>query len=130
MQRGGWEAVSQDDHAGNDTSGGAGSDDRTNVMRSGQLAADTNANLLRALRMSEATNETGYATLQQLGRQKETIGRTLASVDGTREDLSGARRVIRDIRIGVYKEWAVKALVLLLLLVMDIILFYMKFVRK
>ncbi|ORC86576.1 putative Qa-SNARE protein [Trypanosoma theileri] len=100
------------------------------AARSNRLAAETNANLLRALRMSEATNDTGYSTLQQLGRQRECIGRTIESVDGTREELMGARRVIRDIRLSVYREWAVKGLVLVVLLLLDILLFYMKFIRR
>ncbi|KAH9600041.1 hypothetical protein LSM04_009268 [Trypanosoma melophagium] len=98
--------------------------------RSSRLTAETNANLLRALRTSEATNDTGYSTLQQLGRQRECIGRTIESVDGTREELMGARRVIRDIRLSVYREWAVKGLVLVVLVLLDVILFYVKFIRK
>ncbi|RNF08519.1 putative Qa-SNARE protein [Trypanosoma conorhini] len=132
MQRGGWEPVAREDRVADKMKSGTagGGDEHVTALRSSQLAADTNENLLRALRASEATNETGYATLQQLGRQKETIARTLAGVEGTREELSGARRTIRDIRVGVYKEWAVKGLVLLLLLLLDIVLFYVKFIRR
>ncbi|KEG06337.1 putative Qa-SNARE protein [Trypanosoma grayi] len=105
---------------------GSGSD----TVGGSHATTEANSNLLRALRMSEATNETGYATLQQLGRQKETIGRTLDSVGETRSELRGAQRTIRDIRMGVYKEWIVKGLVLLLLLLLDLVLFYTKFIRK
>ncbi|RNF00125.1 putative Qa-SNARE protein [Trypanosoma rangeli] len=139
MQRGGWEPGAREDRvvdkmrssvAGGDRSGAADVDERVTVLRSKQLAEDTNENLLRALRVSETTNETGYATLQQLGRQKETIGRAVTGVEETLGELSGARRTIRNIRMGVYKEWAVKGLVLLVLMLMDCALFYVKFIRR
>ncbi|KAG8340786.1 putative Snare region anchored in the vesicle membrane C terminus [Trypanosoma vivax] len=95
-----------------------------------QLIEETNTNLIRALRMNEATNESGYATIQQLGRQRETIAHSIENVNDVRGELHGARQIIRDIRMGVYKDWVLKGLVLFLLLLLDILLFYRKFLQK
>nr|CCC91865.1 conserved hypothetical protein [Trypanosoma congolense IL3000] len=95
-----------------------------------QILQETNENLLRALRINEATNESGYATIQQLSRQKETISNSIEQVEDTRDELRGAQRIIRDIRMQVYKEWAIKALVLILLFLVDVFLFYKKYLQK
>ncbi|SCU68946.1 uncharacterized protein TEOVI_000725800 [Trypanosoma equiperdum] len=95
-----------------------------------QMMREANENLLRALRTNTSTNEAGYATMQELSRQKETITNSVEHVGETRGELREARRIIRDIRLRVYKEWVIKGLVLTLLFVLDVYLFYRKFLGK
>lgn len=93
-------------------------------------AQEASDNLRRALRTSEATNTTGYATMQSLGKQRETIQHSLHTVDGTHQHLQDSRQVIRDIRMQVYKEWLIKGSVVAVLVMLIIFIFWVKFLRK
>ncbi|CAG9569005.1 putative Qa-SNARE protein [Leishmania major strain Friedlin] len=93
-------------------------------------AQKTRENIERALRMNEATNNSGYATLQSLGKQREVIQNSLDTVDSTHQHLSDSRQVIRDIRVGVYKEWLIKGCVISFLVLLIVIIIYSKFIRK
>lgn len=87
-------------------------------------------NLRRALSVNERTNRAGYETVAVLGRQKEVLHHTLESVGETRENLVEARRNIRRIRMGVYKEYLWKGLTIFLLLVWLCLVIYLRFVRR
>lgn len=92
-------------------------------------AQQTTDNLERALRMTETANTSGYATLQSLGKQRETIHRSINTVDATHQHLQDSRQVIRDIRMGVYKEWIIKGGIIAFLVFLIIMIIYSKFIR-
>ncbi|CAJ1017349.1 Snare region anchored in the vesicle membrane C-terminus, putative [Leishmania lindenbergi] len=100
------------------------------VIPSSTAAQQTRENIERALRMNEATNSSGYATLQSLGKQREVIQNSLSTVDSTHQHLSDSRQVIRDIRMGIYKEWLIKGCVIAFLLLLIVVIIYSKFIRK
>ncbi|AYU76241.1 Qa-SNARE protein [Leishmania donovani] len=100
------------------------------VISSSTTAQQTRENIERALRMNEATNNSGYATLQSLGKQREVIQNSLNTVDSTHQHLSDSRQVIRDIRMGVYKEWLIKGCVVAFLMLLIVVIIYSKFIRK
>lgn len=100
------------------------------VASSSTAAQQTRENIERALRTNELTNNSGYATLQSLGKQREVIQNSLANVDSTHQHLTDSRQVIRDIRMGVYKEWLIKGCVLTFLVLLIILIIYSKFIKK
>ncbi|KAG5507196.1 hypothetical protein JIQ42_06602 [Leishmania sp. Namibia] len=100
------------------------------TITSSTAAQQTRDNIERALRMNEATNNSGYATLQSLGKQREVIQNSLSTVDSTHQHLSDSRQVIREIRMGVYKEWLIKGCVVCFLLLLIVPIIYSKFIRK
>lgn len=100
------------------------------VPSSSTAAQQTRENLERALRTNEATNNSGYATLQSLGKQREVIQNSLANTESTRQHLSDSRQVIHDIRMGVYKEWLIKGGVIAFLVLLVVLIIYSKFIRK
>jgi hypothetical protein len=100
------------------------------VTSSWTAAQQTRENIERALRTNEATNNSGYATLQSLGKQREVIQNSLSNVDATHQHLTDSRQVIHDIRMGVYKEWLVKGCVVAFLVLLIILIIYSKFIRK
>ncbi|KAG5510933.1 hypothetical protein JKF63_06434 [Porcisia hertigi] len=102
----------------------------TATASSSTAAQQTRENIERALRMNEATNNSGYATLQSLGKQREVIQNSLNTVGLTHQHLSDSRQVIRDIRMGVYKEWLIKGSVIAFLLLLILVIFYSKFIQK
>ncbi|CCW65501.1 unnamed protein product [Phytomonas sp. EM1] len=97
---------------------------------SAEGAQRSNENLRRALRISESTNATGYATIHSLGRQRDTMQSTLESVEVTQGNLLESQAVIRNIRMGIYKEWLVKACVIVALVGLIVLIFWSKFIRK
>ena len=100
------------------------------VASSSTAAQQTRENIERALRTNESTNNSGYATLQSLGKQREVIQNSLANVDSTHQHLTDSRQVIRDIRMGVYKEWLIKGCVLTFLVLLIVLIIYSKFIKK
>ncbi|CBZ23683.1 conserved hypothetical protein [Leishmania mexicana MHOM/GT/2001/U1103] len=102
----------------------------TVISSSSTTAQQTRENIERALRMNEATNNSGYATLQSLGKQREVIQNSLDTVDSTHQHLSDSRHVIHDIRMGVYKEWLIKGCVIAFLVLLIVVIVYSKFIRK
>ncbi|KAG5486208.1 hypothetical protein LSCM1_07328 [Leishmania martiniquensis] len=100
------------------------------IATSSTAAQQTRENIERALRINESTNSSGYATLQSLGKQREVIQNSLNTVDLTQQHLSDSRHVLRDIRMGVYKEWLVKGCVISFLLLLIVLIIYSKFIRK
>lgn len=87
-------------------------------------------NLRRALSTNDRTNRIGYETVVTLGRQKEIIQHTIENVGETRENLADARRTMRVIRWGVYKDYVWKALVILLLVIWLCLVIYLRFIRR
>ncbi|GET86071.1 hypothetical protein, conserved [Leishmania tarentolae] len=102
----------------------------SSIISSSSAAQQTRANIERALRMNESTNNSGYATLQSLGKQREVIQNSLHTVDSTHQHLSDSRQVIHDIRMSVYKEWLVKGCVIAFLVLLIVLIIYSKFIRK
>lgn len=93
-------------------------------------AERTTENLRNALRINEATNESGYVTIGALGRQRETIQHSLQAVGETHNQLQDSRSIINRMRIAVYKEWFIKGCVIVSLVLLIILIFYVKFIRK
>lgn len=123
-------------HAAPAGGGGGNKDDHYQSTGSPHPVYDTSSasqeaseNLRRALRVNEATNRTGYATLQSLGQQRETIQHSIDTVGVTNQHLQDSRQVIRDIRWSVYKEWILKGGVIAVLVLLIILIFWSKFLR-
>ncbi|KPA74305.1 putative mitochondrial Qa-SNARE protein [Leptomonas pyrrhocoris] len=109
---------------------GIGSGPGAAVPSSSTASQQTRDNIERALRTNESTNNSGYATLQSLGKQREVIQNSLQNVDSTHQHLTDSRQVIHDIRMGVYKEWLIKGCVVAFLLLLIVLIIYSKFIRK
>lgn len=80
----------------------------------------------RSLQISEANNVHGEVALQALGKQREIIQISLNGVEETSENLRQSRRVIRDMRVNLWKEYAVKAGVILTLIGIICVIVYTK----
>jgi hypothetical protein len=87
-------------------------------------------NLHKALRVNEGTNQHGEAASAALGTQRETIQRSLNSVDETNENLRGGKRAIREMKMALWKERIIKGAILLMLVLLIIFIVYEKWVKK
>lgn len=87
-------------------------------------------NLRRALSTNDRTNRVGYETVVVLGRQTEVLQNTLGNVGEARENLEDARRTMRAIRWGVYKEYLWKGLVIAVLFFWLCLVIYLRFIRR
>lgn len=99
----------------------------TNAPNSYQSAHE---NLQRAIRLSESTNQHGQSALTSLGKQGETITRSINAVEETQANLRESNRTLREMKMQVWKEFAIKALVIASLLVLIVIIIDVKWVRK
>lgn len=94
------------------------------------LARDTNDALTRAIRMNEMTNEVGGSALSSLGKQGETIQKSINTVEDTAMNLRDSRRTLRDMRVQYWKDRLGKALVILCLLMIIALIVYTKWFRR
>lgn len=92
-------------------------------------ATKTNDNIREALRTSERTNDIGSGVLGSLARQRETIQHATAGAEGASRQIGEAGRTISEIRWMVYKEWAVKGGIILILVILIVLVFYRKFIK-
>ena len=87
-------------------------------------------NLHKALRTNEGTNAHGEAAIGSLGSQREIIQRSLNSVGDTNENLRTGKRVIREMRMALWKERIIKGAILAMLVLLIIFIIYEKWVKK
>mmetsp|Transcript_62896 Transcript_62896/g.73184 ORF Transcript_62896/g.73184 Transcript_62896/m.73184 type:complete len:161 (+) Transcript_62896:65-547(+) len=97
---------------------------------SASTSASVNEALLKAIRMNEQTNEVGLGALSSLGKQSETIQRSLSTVDETHMNLRDSRRSLRMMKLQYWKDRVGKALVILCLLGVIGIIVYVKWIRR
>ena len=95
-----------------------------------ETAQEINETIVRALRRNEETNEIGYSALDNLGQQRETIQRSLSNVTETQDNLRQSRRALRDMRMQLWKERAVKGLVIASLVAVIMVIVYVKWGRR
>jgi hypothetical protein len=65
-----------------------------------------------------------------LGQQRETIQRSLSNVTETQDNLRQSRRALRDMRMQLWKERAVKGLVIASLVAVIMVIVYVKWGRR
>lgn len=93
-------------------------------------AAKTKEALHRAIRINESSNDAGQDALSSLGKQRETIQRSIETVDNTNDNLRGSRRVLHDMKMALLKERVIKGITLVTLVLIIIIIIYVKWLRN
>ena len=97
------------------------------VTAGGQKAIDA---LHTAIRVSENSNDLGEDALRSLGKQRETLQRTIGTVENTNDNLRTTRRVLHEMKMAVVQERVIKGLILTVLVLIIIIIVYVKWIKR
>eukprot|EP00758_Cryptobia_borreli_P001603 Tbor_TRINITY_DN2378_c0_g1::TRINITY_DN2378_c0_g1_i1::g.189::m.189 len=93
-------------------------------------ASEITRNLQSALRLNEGTNANAESTAGMLGVQRETLQRSIGAVNETNDNLRLGKRVIRDMKLAIWKERIVKGGIILFLVSIIIFIIYTKWIKK
>ncbi len=93
-------------------------------------AASTKTILISALRINEASNECGEESLAALSTQGETLRRSNSRVNDAQQLLVKSKKHLRDISHSICKEKFVKGAVLVLLVCLNLVVIYVRWLRK
>ena len=105
-------------------------DDPFRVGRGRGFSDDITQNITKALRINESSNQEGEAAISSLGKQREVLQRTLSSVADTNDNLWQGRKILRDIKLAVWKERFIKSGIIAFLVSMILLIIYVKWLRK
>lgn len=104
--------------------------DNKDPQFSSKHAKDIKEKLTTAIRINESSNTEGESALQSLGKQRETIKRSIDNVETTHDNLRLGRRVIRDMKYAFMKEKVIKGLIIFFLLLVIFVIIYVKWIRR
>lgn len=100
------------------------------VAQIDRISQDNVAKLKKALQYSNQSNVLADDTSGQLAIQKETIERSIATSEDTKNVLSMTKKTLRDMKLTAFKEKMIKFGIVGSLIFIIIMIVYFKFLKR
>eukprot|EP00744_Colponema_vietnamica_P011204 GILI01015759.1.p1 GENE.GILI01015759.1~~GILI01015759.1.p1 ORF type:complete len:162 (-),score=18.89 GILI01015759.1:80-565(-) len=91
---------------------------------------DITKQITKALRINESTNNEGETAMTSLGKQREVLQRTVGAVHETNDNLWQGKRILRDMKLAMWKERIIKGGIIAFLLCLIFLIIYVKWIRR